>query len=43
MSITNPLDQLQYLPNLLNWKGTWNNATQYYKNDLAVDSSNQGT
>lgn len=39
----NPLDQRQYLPNLLNWKGTWNNATQYYKNDLAVDSSNQAT
>lgn len=35
-----PLDQLGILPNLLNWKGVWNNAIQYYKNDLAVDPYN---
>lgn len=43
MSIANPLEQRLYLPNLLNWKGSWNNATQYYKNDLAVDPNNGGT
>jgi len=43
MSLTNPLEQLAVLPNLMNYKGAWNNAVQYYKNDLVVDSNNGAT
>jgi hypothetical protein len=39
----NPLEQRVLLPTLLNWKGAWNNVEQYYKNDVAIDPSNQGT
>lgn len=38
-----PSEQRAVLPTLLNWKDTWNNATQYYKNDVVVDPTNQGT
>lgn len=38
--VTNALDQLAYFPNLMNYKGNWNNAVQYFKNDIVVDSNN---
>lgn len=35
-SINNPLERLQVLPDAMNWRGDWNNTTQYYKNDVVL-------
>jgi hypothetical protein len=43
MSLTNPLEQREFLPDLLNWRGLWTNNIQYYKNDIAIDGNNLGT
>lgn len=35
-SLTNPLDRLQVLPTGMNWRGLWNNTTQFYQNDVVL-------
>lgn len=35
-SLDNPLERLQVLPNAMNWRGVWNNTTQYYRNDVVL-------
>lgn len=43
MSLLNPLERLAFLPNVMNWEGVWNNAQQYFKNDLAISPTNNAT
>jgi len=35
-TLSNPLDRLSILPNTVNWRGTWEDTTQYYLNDIVV-------
>lgn len=35
-SLTNPLERLQILPDGMNWRGLWNNTTQFYQNDVVL-------
>ena len=42
-SLDNPLERLQVLPNAMNWRGVWNNTTQYYRNDVVLDSTDTAT
>lgn len=35
-TLTNPLERLQLLPDGMNWRGLWNNTTQFYQNDVVL-------
>ena len=35
-SLANPLERLQVLPEVMNWRGLWNNTTQFYRNDVVL-------
>lgn len=35
-SLDNPLERLASLPNVMNWRGLWDNTTQYFRNDVVI-------
>lgn len=35
-ALSNPLERLTVLPDAMNWRGVWNNTTQYYRNDVVL-------
>ena len=35
-SLANPLERLQVLPDVMNWRGLWNNTTQFFQNDVVL-------
>lgn len=42
-SLDNPLERLQVLPDAMNWRGVWNNTTQYYRNDVVLSPIDTAT
>jgi hypothetical protein len=42
-SLDNPLERLQVLPDAMNWRGVWNNTTQYYRNDVVLSPADTAT
>lgn len=41
--LTDPFTRLQVLPTAMAWRGVWNNADQYYKNDVVLSPTNNAT
>jgi len=41
--LQNPLEILAILPNVMNWRGTWDVTEQYFKNDVVVSPVNQAS
>jgi hypothetical protein len=41
--LQNPLERLSVLPTTVNWRGDWDSATVYFKNDIAVSPANGGS
>lgn len=42
-SLENPLERLQVLPFAMNWRGVWNNTTQFFKNDVVLSPITSAT
>jgi hypothetical protein len=41
--LADPLTRLTFLPTAMNWRGEWNNAFQYFKNDVATSPTNNAS
>jgi hypothetical protein len=41
--LLDPLTRLSFLPTAMNWRGEWNNASQYFKNDVALSPTNNAS
>jgi hypothetical protein len=42
-SLENPLERLSVLPDAMNWRGVWNNTTQYFRNDVVLSPLDTAT